>query len=346
MSDKCELLASVIIYSYKRKEFIVEALNSVSKQSIPRNQYEIIVVKGFNDPAIDAAIESIADVSLYVDEQSHGKKLREAITRSKGEVIFLLDDDDLFEHNKLEVVTRIFCKYSDVIFVHNSMRVISESGIPLYISRYAVDKTIIYDTSIPDKRQFSKVLRYRGDWYGSCMAFRKNVLLNNLDLIEKAYQSMDPFLFLLALKTPGKLIMIPDLLTRYRIHNSTTNYVANYHEFIDRKKVFYHNSAEVLNILRCHSNEVNQCKMVDAMIEHMQIISVLMDRNSTLSSIIKHSILQIKNLKNLFVRYYLIWLLFVPVRMVSYRIFTLVFFWYGVMFQTSQPSHHKKIRKK
>ena len=40
---------SVIITAHNRKEFLLEAVNSALNQTLPKDEYEIIVVKNFQD---------------------------------------------------------------------------------------------------------------------------------------------------------------------------------------------------------------------------------------------------------------------------------------------------------
>ena len=48
---------SVIVSAYDRKKYLLEALKSVTDQSLPRDTYEIILVKNLNDETIDKFAE-------------------------------------------------------------------------------------------------------------------------------------------------------------------------------------------------------------------------------------------------------------------------------------------------
>jgi glycosyltransferase involved in cell wall biosynthesis len=113
------ILASIIIISYKRKEFIKEAVNSVLNQDIDRNKYEIIVVKDFYDSRIDEFLFRTCDLVINHQSETNGEKWTKGLTSSRGKVICFLDDDDLFHISKL---SRILEVYSETKFdyYHNS----------------------------------------------------------------------------------------------------------------------------------------------------------------------------------------------------------------------------------
>jgi len=172
-----DLFLSVIVYTYNRKDYIEKAVLSVSRQTIPRNQYEIIVVKGFEDTQLDNRLSKLADKILFVPEKSHGKKIFATFNESKGNIIFLLDDDDEFVPDKLEKVRQIFANYSNISFLHNSIIKIDDNGIVIHEHEENAPKSIIrYNLNRGSDLELSHLLKYRANWYGSCMSFSRSVL--------------------------------------------------------------------------------------------------------------------------------------------------------------------------
>ena len=66
---------SVVIIAYKRKEFLINAVNSVLNQRYPREMIEIIVVKSFEDNEIDSILLKEQVRCVYTHEKSIGKKI-------------------------------------------------------------------------------------------------------------------------------------------------------------------------------------------------------------------------------------------------------------------------------
>jgi glycosyltransferase involved in cell wall biosynthesis len=48
---------SVIVTAYNRKDFILKAIRSVLTQSLDKSEYEIIVIKNFNNKALDTFLK-------------------------------------------------------------------------------------------------------------------------------------------------------------------------------------------------------------------------------------------------------------------------------------------------
>ncbi|MFP3132329.1 MAG: glycosyltransferase family A protein, partial [Candidatus Nanopusillus sp.] len=104
--------ASVIIIDYKRKKYILDALQSIKNQKgVNLNDIEVIVVKYYQDEKIDNYIkENFPNhkiINLDPDDPNHyvGRNYSEGIKASSNNLIFLLDDDDMFTENK---ISRIF----------------------------------------------------------------------------------------------------------------------------------------------------------------------------------------------------------------------------------------------
>lgn len=315
----------MIIYTYDRKDYILEAIRSVLNQSISRDQYEIIVVKGFEDVDIDREITAAADVSINIDSKGHGKKIVSAIKHSSGEVICLLDDDDLFTENKLSKIKQIFESDHDIIFVHNSIKRVSAEGKEIFEERVGQHNNLVFDTRNPSKKVLAKLISKRANWYGSCMSFRRDVLSAVEDVLEAIDQSIDPILFLLAMTKGGKMIKISDQLTRYRIHTSTTNYVLSYGDYIERRKQFYQNTLRNYNLI------VEKCKrtsgepLLKVSIAQMRLIVDFTNaapRRTLLEDLLK----LISAMKHVLVKYYLVWVLYSLTSLVDQKLGLRIFY--------------------
>lgn len=329
------MIATVIVYTYKRTDYIIRAVNSLSRQSIGRENIEIIVVKGFSDEEIDAFLSENADKSFVVDEKAHGKKLSAGITAATGDYIFLMDDDDEFEENKIKMVVDKFRANEQISFIHNSIHRIGEDGKYLKGLREATPKQdIVLDTNKVNRANISKFFRYRANWYSSCMAFKIEVLKRNLNLIDQVYQSVDPFLFLCALNFEGLMLLIPDRLTKYRIHTSTTNYKIAFDKYIESKVLFYKRSAEIVNLSKNMIRRRELEPFVNAYLMHNYFMSQILmpdaGRKHDYQSVIEY----IPALNYVFVSYYMIWIAFGFFKFVSGPI-SLKFFY---LFSTKNAS--------
>jgi glycosyltransferase involved in cell wall biosynthesis len=125
MSDS---LISVIIVAYNGREFIREAVKSVANQTLPKDEYELIVVKSFEDAYVDDVVKNMKSKSLLTDLISYGAKVTLAIEKAEGDVICFLDDDDMYSPWRLEVIRDKFKHNPSLIYYHNNVLVVDELG--------------------------------------------------------------------------------------------------------------------------------------------------------------------------------------------------------------------------
>ncbi len=94
---------SVIIPTFNRKDFVVEAIESVLKQSV--KPYEVIVVDdGSQDSTGDIIKKKFAADIVYIYQENKGVSAarNRGIKEAKGDYIALLDSDDLWKKDKLK----------------------------------------------------------------------------------------------------------------------------------------------------------------------------------------------------------------------------------------------------
>jgi len=191
--------ASVIVIDYKRKKYILDALKSIKNQKgIDLKDIEVIVVKYYQDEKIDNYIkENFPNhkiINLDPDDPDHyiGRTISEGIKAASNNLIFLLEDDDMFTENKISRISEIAEKikdYDEYLIFHKMI--------------------MIYD----QKREPLK--RYRGN--NSCLVLYIKDKDKLIDYIRKIYYVIDQGLFGYFNKNK-KIIRINEPLTYYRIH--------------------------------------------------------------------------------------------------------------------------------
>ena len=142
---------SVIITAHNRREVLLEAVNSALNQTLPKDEYEIIVVKNFEDERIDKFLEEHNVKNIVTKEEPLGANIVKGVEESRGEVVSFLDDD-LWLSQKSEIVKQVF-KDKDVIYYHNNFYNFSRfSSLSLLINRIQssnirskISKLKIYD---------------------------------------------------------------------------------------------------------------------------------------------------------------------------------------------------------
>jgi len=191
--------ASVVVTDYKRKKYILDALKSIKNQKgIDLNDIEVIVVKYYQDEKIDNYIKenfpNYKIINLDPDDPDHyvGRTFSEGIKAALNNLIFLLEDDDMFTENKISRIFEIVEKikdYDEYVIFHKMV--------------------IIYD----QKRKPLK--RYRGN--NSCLVLYIKDKDKLIDYIRKIYYAIDQGLLCYFNKNK-KIIKLNEPLTYYRMH--------------------------------------------------------------------------------------------------------------------------------
>lgn len=222
--------ASVIVSAHDRREFLRRAVESVLAQDVDRARYEIVVVKNFDDPQIDGFLAQVGARTVRCDERSMSRKLIAGLGQAKGEVIFLLDDDDLFEPSKVRVVLSHFETDSKLGFYHNRFRYVDARGDPLPVKeirplglRNTNRSQSLYLDQDAKSRGLHRLAYSYADFNHSCVVFRRELLTDSFSYLDRLEGSMDTFLFFVALMSPFSLLIDETVLTRYRVHETNTS---------------------------------------------------------------------------------------------------------------------------
>lgn len=113
---------SVVIPTYNYGRFIVEAIESALRQTLP--PYEIIVV---DDGSTDDTAEVVARFGervRYIRQENAGVSAarNRGVAESRGDYIAFLDADDIWEPTKLEKQIAKFAEDPEIGLVHCGMR--------------------------------------------------------------------------------------------------------------------------------------------------------------------------------------------------------------------------------
>jgi glycosyltransferase involved in cell wall biosynthesis len=233
---------SVIVTAYNRRRYLPFALKSLEAQTLPRDKFEVIVVKNFEDKDSDNIISRNSWKDLYEDSTYHGRKILAGLEESKGDVITFLEDDDVYVSNRLEEVYKAFTSFKRLVYFQNSQTIIDENGNvlerpppSLLISKNLAGGSPIivdvdrlrglakrYNVSVADL-----VLKVRAgaDFNSSSLAVRRPVLESHVQLLKRLPISIDSFVFVSSVKAGGLMYFTDEKLTLYRVHGENWSFV-------------------------------------------------------------------------------------------------------------------------
>jgi len=104
-------MISVIVPSYNEEANIARCLESLCNQTIPRDEYEIIVVDGNSKDNTREIAERYADLVFIQTSAKVGGARNDGVIRSRGEIIATTDADCVLPPNWLEIIRDDFSRY-------------------------------------------------------------------------------------------------------------------------------------------------------------------------------------------------------------------------------------------
>ena len=204
-------MISVCIATYNGEIFIREQIDSILRQL--SSDDEIIVSDDGSTDGTISIINSIDDKRIRVIEgprkQSPTSNFECALKASKGDYIFMSDQDDVWKPNKVKICMKWLQRYDCVV---SDAEVTDSSLNPLYSSLYAI-------MQVRQGRIYNTI--WKNGYTGCCMAFRRNVLEASLPF-PKDIPMHDIWIGNVA-AYKYNVKFIPDTLIYFRWHEDTTS---------------------------------------------------------------------------------------------------------------------------
>lgn len=175
---------SVIVTAYNRKEYLHYALQSLEQQSV--KAFETILITNF---PFDIHRYNI-QIKHFQQDSTIGDFLYTGVTNSSHEIVCFLDDDDLFEANKIETISKEF-EDSDVVYFHNNYDIIEDRG---------------RITTLLSKSHASANL--------SAISVRKSII--DIEILKSTWTAPDDLMYLFAIRSGLKIVVSLLKLSFYR----------------------------------------------------------------------------------------------------------------------------------
>lgn len=217
-------LVSVIIPTFNRPETLKEAVRSVLEQNFV--DYEIVIV---NDAGMEVedAIDSFADKRIrYIRHRENrglGAARNTGIKQAKGKYIALLDDDDVYYPNHLEVMVKELERTSFKVVYTDALRALQQKIDGGYKT---VFKQVTIDTEPFISREFSRVELLTRSIGSSCSFMFDKDCINSIGLFDETLTTHEDVDFWrrLGLKFPFYHINVVTAEVRSKYDGSTMVY--------------------------------------------------------------------------------------------------------------------------
>ena len=214
---------SVVIIAYKRKEFLIKAVNSVLNQNYPKELIEIIVVKSFKDDEIDRTLSEKLIKSIYTELKSIGKKFSLGFQNSSGDIICMLEDDDAFSELKLKTIAEVYEADKQIDVFLNGYDIVDTEGKVIDVNFYKQNREFQSKQSLIkiDSQNYNPDLFQSLNLYfnNSRFSFTKSVaqsLIPVLNLIERGVDVLMPNIWI---GMNLNIAFIPGIKNKFMIRN-------------------------------------------------------------------------------------------------------------------------------
>ena len=213
---------SVLVTAHHRAEFLRAAVDSVLGQELPRAHYEVIVVKNFDHPEIDRYLSDRGVLNCRTDAGSLGAKLEVGLQVASGPVIAFLEDDDVFQPDRLALLERAF-EDPEMGYFHNAVQVLGRDGRP---GPGRFHEECLTPAMLPARDRTPRSVRaFLGvgpSFNLSSTALRREALEPARPYLSRTNLTCDNLLCYAALVAPFRLENSGDRLTGYRLHASAS----------------------------------------------------------------------------------------------------------------------------
>ena len=202
-------MISVCMATYNGEKYIKEQLSSILSQLSEKD--EIIVSDDSSTDKTVEIIESFQDKRIKILKKNKFRQpnlnFENALKYSKGDIIFLSDQDDVWIENKVEIILNQLKKYdlivSDAFITDEKLNITNESLFSEVNSNRGILKNIIKNT-----------------YYGCCMAFKRKVLKKALPFPKTREIGHDLWLGIIADRY-FKVKFLKEKLIYFRRHENT-----------------------------------------------------------------------------------------------------------------------------
>ncbi len=236
-------MVSIILAAYNGEKYLLPLLDSLKNQSY--KNFEVIAVDDCSKDRTPLLLKKYIEKNhlsnwfFYENEKNLGYVLnfKKGISLAKGDILFLCDEDDIWDSKKLEVMVPLFEKKA--LLIGSSFRKIDGNGnlipdsrfLSLFSSNHGLIKKKIHQRK--KKLSFHDLFVYSFT-PGCCMAFSSKIKEDVLSSLESAPH--DYLISCLASERKEAYYLNRELIS-YRLHSSNTIGISNKNDLDERIRI-------------------------------------------------------------------------------------------------------------
>jgi glycosyltransferase involved in cell wall biosynthesis len=215
---------TVIIPEYQPREYIKYALDSLEKQNVSKEYFEVIVVVNFRTDLSLFNSSSLNLLVIHSEDMRLSGKILDALELARGNILCFLEDDDEFVENKIDRIIELYRKLNGNVFYYYNQRILIDAEGNVITSRklqkYSMTTASVIKLIPPSEAKWMRGL----PWFNSSsISISASILQNKIEELGKLDTLMlDWFLFVASMSYGAMICIDSTPLTRYRIHGDQT----------------------------------------------------------------------------------------------------------------------------
>lgn len=231
---------SVVVPAYNHEKYVGEAISSVLAQSF--KNFELIVI---DDGSTDATLDKIRKfedprIKLYTQKNSGAARtINRGIQLSRGELISILNSDDLYHPERLSRMTQRLDDCPDVMLVSSLVEPIEASGSPVQPTSEHAAWRRWYEDALQqirdDEPPLQSLIKYNYVVSSSNIVMRRSFFDNHEAFNEHLTYCHDYELLLRVFKQ-YPVQVLQERLVHYRLHDANT---INQNAFLKHLEILY-----------------------------------------------------------------------------------------------------------
>lgn len=225
---KKEALVSVVIAAYNCEKYIKDSINSILSQSY--HNFEVVIVDdGSTDQTIDTIL-SIDDnrIKLFRNDKNRGIPYtrNRLLEYSKGDYIAVLDADDIADSTRLQ-------KQVDFLSENEEIDVAGS-----YYKVFGNKFSRVIKTPFRKPDEIHCYLMFYNNIANPTVMFKKEFIdKHNIQYDEKFFVAQDYEFWTRIISSGGKIAIIPEALTKYRVGHSNISKMSKKNKGTERRKL-------------------------------------------------------------------------------------------------------------
>ncbi|MFQ3549526.1 MAG: glycosyltransferase [Armatimonadota bacterium] len=217
-------LVSVVIPVYsstqKHLEYLEQTIQSVANQTY--KNFELIIIDDVSPLDINSTIEKIDGIeTIRIIRNNinlgHAESRNIGIRYAEGELIAFLDHDDIWLPQKLKKQVEILKSDTSIGFVFCRCEIIGDNA----------DRLNINQSIIPQNPDFCWFVKHGNFTITASAVLTHKKIMEEIGLFDSRYSTCDDFDAWLKICEKYKSAYMPEVLIKYRLHESNVNYTVD-----------------------------------------------------------------------------------------------------------------------